>query len=152
MENLGSDEEEEILEEFMDAHSEQIGPKKFVCTLDGKQFSTRNILRAHFEKNYKKEAMSWYEELQSGHDLAGMEEMMAAMAEMMMGPPPSRERGQGKFTDKGFKTGKKRAPKVSVNARRKGKSAVNLNAAKKAAAAKQAKSSESDSGSVSDSD
>ena len=33
-----------------------------------------------------------------------MEEMMAAMAEMMMGPPPSRERGQGKFTDKGFKT------------------------------------------------
>ena len=36
---LGSEEEEEILEEFMMAHCEQIGKKKWRCEIDGKEFS-----------------------------------------------------------------------------------------------------------------
>lgn len=36
---LGSEEEEEILEEFMMSHCEQIGKKKWRCEIDGKEFS-----------------------------------------------------------------------------------------------------------------
>ena len=80
VEDLDSDDEEEILEEFMSEHSEQVknfyalsidkwlrafqrqvviialhdseqvAKKKWRCTLDGKEFSTLNIMRAHFKK------------------------------------------------------------------------------------------------------
>jgi len=39
-----------------------LGKKKWRCELDGKEFSTMNIMRAHFEKNYKEQALAWFEE------------------------------------------------------------------------------------------
>ena len=45
-----------------------------------------NIMRAHFEKNYKEQAMEWFEEQGGlGGEGQAMEEMMQAM--MMMGSP-----------------------------------------------------------------
>jgi hypothetical protein len=74
--DLDSEDEEEIMEEFMMAHSEQVlifcmqscaafapipnpklrqvAKKKWRCTLDGREFSTLNIMRAHFQKRYDK--------------------------------------------------------------------------------------------------
>ena len=40
----------------------QLGKKKWRCELDGKEFSTMNIMRAHFEKNYTEQALAWFEE------------------------------------------------------------------------------------------
>jgi hypothetical protein len=34
--------------------------------VDGKEFSTVNIMRAHFEKSHKKDAIAWFEKLQGG--------------------------------------------------------------------------------------
>ena len=45
----------------------QVGKKKWRCELDGKEFSTMNILRAHFVKNYKDQALEWFEQ-QGGMD------------------------------------------------------------------------------------
>ena len=45
-----------------------------------------NIMRAHFEKNYKEQAMEWFEQQGGlGGEGQAMEEMMQAM--MMMGSP-----------------------------------------------------------------
>ena len=69
----------------MIAH-EKVGKKKWRCGLDGKEFSTMNIMRAHFEKNYKEQAMEWFEQQGGlGGEGQAMEEMMQAM--MMMGSP-----------------------------------------------------------------
>ena len=45
---------------FMCARSEQIGRRQFLCELDGHTFSTIHLLRAHFEKNYQREAEEWW--------------------------------------------------------------------------------------------
>ena len=62
----------------------KLGKKKWRCDLDGKEFSTLNIMRAHFEKHYKEQAMEWFEQQGGiGGEAQAMEEMMQAM--MMMG-------------------------------------------------------------------
>eukprot|EP00802_Teleaulax_amphioxeia_P031307 Tamp_34458.p1 GENE.Tamp_34458~~Tamp_34458.p1 ORF type:complete len:190 (-),score=55.38 Tamp_34458:32-574(-) len=131
--DLGSDEEEEILQEFMMAHSEQVGKKKWRCELCEKEFSTVNIMRVHFEKAHKKEAMTWFQEGGAmGGEAQAMEEMMEAM--MMMGGMMSAFEmdmggggpggGPGKITAQGFKPAK--GGKTSAHARRKGKGPVKI--------------------------
>jgi hypothetical protein len=44
----------------------QIGKKRYRCCVDGKEFSTVNIMRAHFEKSHKKDAIAWFEKIQGG--------------------------------------------------------------------------------------
>ena len=62
----------------------QVGKKKWRCELCEKEFSTVNIMRVHFEKAHKKEAMTWFQEGGAmGGEAQAMEEMMEAM--MMMG-------------------------------------------------------------------
>ena len=45
---------------FMAARSEQISKRKFVCELDGQEFTTLNIMRVHFERKYAREAQAWW--------------------------------------------------------------------------------------------
>ena len=51
---------------FMAARSEQISKRKFVCELDGQEFTTLNIMRVHFERKYAREAQAWWIQ-QSAH-------------------------------------------------------------------------------------
>ena len=44
---------------FVAARSQQIGPRKFMCEMDGKVFSTMNLMRVHFERNYAADADAW---------------------------------------------------------------------------------------------
>lgn len=48
------------VELFMCARSEQIGRRQFLCELDGHVLSTIDLLRAHFRKNYAREAEEWW--------------------------------------------------------------------------------------------
>ena len=45
---------------FMTARSQQLGKRRFVCELDGQEFTTLNIMRVHFERRYAREAERWW--------------------------------------------------------------------------------------------
>ena len=45
---------------FMTARSQQLGKRRFVCELDGQEFTTLNIMRVHFERRYAGEAERWW--------------------------------------------------------------------------------------------
>ena len=44
----------------MSARSQQLGRRKFLCDIDWRTFSTMNLLRAHFERNYVEDADAWW--------------------------------------------------------------------------------------------
>ena len=46
---------------FISARSQQVGRRKFLCEIDGKTFSTMNLMRVHFERHYAKDADVWWE-------------------------------------------------------------------------------------------
>ena len=45
---------------YMAARSQQVARRKFLCELDGKVFSTMNLMRVHFERHYAAEADAWW--------------------------------------------------------------------------------------------
>jgi len=45
---------------FMSARSRQEGRRAFVCEIDGKTFSTMNLMRIHFERVYAQQAADWW--------------------------------------------------------------------------------------------
>lgn len=45
---------------FMSARSQQLARRKFLCEIDGKVFSTMNLMRIHFERNYREDADTWW--------------------------------------------------------------------------------------------
>lgn len=47
---------------FMTARSQQLGKRRFVCELDGQEFTTLNIMRVHFERKYAAEAQRWWKQ------------------------------------------------------------------------------------------
>ena len=46
---------------FISARSQQVGRRKFLCEIDGKTFSTMNLMTVHFERHYAKDADVWWE-------------------------------------------------------------------------------------------
>merc|ERR1719188_270796 len=53
--------EEEKMMQFMEANIAKKG-KNWVCGLDGKSFSSKRLMLAHFEKNFKFECDEWGKE------------------------------------------------------------------------------------------
>ena len=47
---------------FMTARSQQLEKRRFVCELDGQEFTTLNIMRVHFERKYAAEAQRWWKQ------------------------------------------------------------------------------------------
>lgn len=45
---------------FMSARSQQLARRKFLCEIDGKVFSTMNLMRIHFERHYAADADTWW--------------------------------------------------------------------------------------------
>jgi tetratricopeptide (TPR) repeat protein len=45
---------------YMAARSQQVARRKFLCELDGKVFSTMNLMRVHFERHYAADADAWW--------------------------------------------------------------------------------------------
>ena len=57
---IGTGKGSDRLSLFMSARSQQLGRRKFLCDIDGRTFSTMNLLRAHFERNYVEDADAWW--------------------------------------------------------------------------------------------
>ena len=45
---------------YMSARSQQLARRKFLCEIDGKVFSTMNLMRIHFERHYMADADTWW--------------------------------------------------------------------------------------------
>jgi tetratricopeptide (TPR) repeat protein/energy-coupling factor transporter ATP-binding protein EcfA2 len=45
---------------FMSARSQQLARRKFLCEIDGKVFSTMNLMRIHFERHFEADADTWW--------------------------------------------------------------------------------------------
>ena len=57
---LGEAGGEDVLGMFLAARSQQVARRKFLCEIDGKVFSTMNLMRAHFERRYRADAEAWW--------------------------------------------------------------------------------------------
>ena len=57
---IGTGKGSDRLSLFMSARSQQLGRRKFLCDIDGRTFSTMNLMRAHFERNYVEDADAWW--------------------------------------------------------------------------------------------
>ena len=51
---------EDVLGMYLAARSQQVARRKFLCEIDGKVFSTMNLMRVHFERHYRADAEAWW--------------------------------------------------------------------------------------------
>ena len=51
---------EDVLGMYLAARSQQVARRKFLCEIDGKVFSTMNLMRVHFERHYQADAEAWW--------------------------------------------------------------------------------------------
>ena len=51
---------EDVLGMYLVARSQQVARRKFLCEIDGKVFSTMNLMRVHFERHYQADAEAWW--------------------------------------------------------------------------------------------
>jgi hypothetical protein len=51
---------QDVLGLYLAARSQQLGRRKFLCEIDGKVFSTMNLMRVHFERRYAADAEAWW--------------------------------------------------------------------------------------------
>ena len=50
----------DVLGLYVAARSQQVARRKFLCEIDGKVFSTMNLMRVHFERHYQQDAEQWW--------------------------------------------------------------------------------------------